>query len=70
MARLLALALVSAGGFVGMLLVGSSFGDTLLLALAALPLAYGGWRLGRSRKISSSTRQAAPGATVRRKGRV
>lgn len=63
MARLLALALVSAGGIIGMLLVESSFGDTLLLALAALPLVYGGWRLGASARSPlrrSRQRRALP----------
>ncbi|WP_165797374.1 hypothetical protein [Solimonas fluminis] len=46
--RVLAMALLSVAGIIGMLLVDSGW-DGAFLALAALPLAVGGWRYGVER---------------------
>ena len=46
--RVLALALLSVAGIIGMLLVDSGW-DWAFFALAALPLAVGGWRYGVER---------------------
>lgn len=69
MTRLVALALVSASGIVGMLLVDSPTGDRLLLAVAALPLVYGGWSWRAQRRLGADCARARALTSRRRPAR-
>lgn len=57
--RVLLLALVSAGGLIGMLLADGDW-DTLFFALTALPLMVGGWRAYALRTAHSKKLRSLP----------
>ncbi len=57
--RVVLLALVGAGGLVGMLLADGGW-DTLFFALTALPLMVGGWRAYALRKAHPKKLRSLP----------